>query len=268
MRPFARICLSQAGKFGLPPRIDSSGRSGDGMKIRDRLPLLAVLCCFFRTAAVAGGQRTGGAGRDAALRADAYPVAVSVFRALVAAHRLRRVGAALCAFVAADAAAVRSFRVRARRHWRWPLRRLPLSARGQLPSLWKTVCCRETRASGCSPSATTRGRVPARRVRRGRVFVQPRGRGAVPHPRRRGALCRAAHLPRVAAGTAWNISAQKRKSAASFHSLSRGGAERADGMPQCERVRRVFHGACAAVAALSAGGLRLIAPPARCCLDF
>ena len=59
---------------------------------------------LFRTAAVAGGQRTGGAGRDAALRADAYPVAVSVFRALVAAHRLRRVGAALCAFVAADAA--------------------------------------------------------------------------------------------------------------------------------------------------------------------
>lgn len=59
---------------------------------------------LFRTAAVAGGQRTGGAGRDAALRADTYPVAVSVFRALVAAHRLRRVGAALCAFVAADAA--------------------------------------------------------------------------------------------------------------------------------------------------------------------
>ncbi|MFQ6978139.1 MAG: hypothetical protein ACLRSD_15170 [Oscillibacter sp.] len=59
---------------------------------------------LFRTAAVAGGQRTGGAGRDAALRADAYPVAVSVFRALVAAHRLRRVRAALCAFVAADAA--------------------------------------------------------------------------------------------------------------------------------------------------------------------
>ena len=215
---------------------------------------------LFRTAAVAGGQRTGGAGRDAALRADAYPVAVSVFRALVAAHRLRRVGAALCAFIAADAAAVRSFGYGRGRAGAGSLRRLPRR---------RTDSCR---ACGKRRALAGRGRAAARllqqrgtgifarRVRRGRVFVQPRGRGAVSHPCRRGALRRSSHLPRVAAGAAWNISAQKRESAASFHSLSRGGAERADGMPQCERVRCVFHGACAAVAALSAGGLRLIAP--------
>ena len=215
---------------------------------------------LFRTAAVAGGQRTGGAGRDAALRADTYPVAVSVFRALVAAHRLRRVGAALCAFVAADAAAVRSLGYGRGRAGAGSLRRLPRRRADSCRACGKR-CTVARRGRAAARLLQQRGTgSPARRVRRRRVFVEPRGRGAVPHPRRRGALCGAAHLPRAAAGATWNISAQKRKSAASFHSLSRGGAERADGMPQCERVRRVFHGACAAVAALSAAGLRLIAP--------
>ena len=169
---------------------------------------------LFRTAAVAGGQRTGGAGRDAALRADAYPVAVSVFRALVAAHRLRCVGAALCAFVAADAAAVRSFGCGRGGAGAGPLRRLPRR---------RTDRCR---ACGKRRALAGRGRaaarllqqrgtgISARRVRRGRVFVQPRGRGAVSHPCRRGALRRSSHLARCRRHRMEHIRTKARKRSA------------------------------------------------------
>ena len=132
---------------------------------------------LFRTAAVAGGQRTGGAGRDAALRADAYPVAVSVFRALVAAHRLRRVGAALCAFVAADAAAVRSFGCGRGGAGAGPLRRLPRRRTDSCRACGKRCTVARRGRAAARLLQQRRARVPARRVRRGRVFVQPRGRG-------------------------------------------------------------------------------------------
>ena len=216
---------------------------------------------LFRTAAVAGGQRTGGAGRDAALRADAYPVAVSVFRALVAAHRLRRVGAALCAFVAADAAAVRSFGCGRGGAGAGSLRRIPCRRADSCRACGKRRALSRDEGERLLAFCNNAGPGFLLGVCGAGVFSSSRAGAALYLIHVAAALCAgSSHLPRVAAGAAWNISAQKRKSAASFHSLSRGGAERADGMPQCERVRRVFHGACAAVAALSAGGLRLIAP--------
>ena len=199
------------------------------MKIRDRLPLLAVLCCF--SALLLLPEVSAQAARDAMLLC-AQTLIPSLFPFFVLSSLLIACGASelLSALLSP------LMRPLFGRTGAGSLRRLPRRRTDSCRACGKR-CAVARRGRAAARLLQQRGTgISARRVRRGLVFVEPRGRGAVPHPRRRGALRRSSHLPRVAAGAAWNISAQKRKSAASFRSLSRGGAERADGMPQCERV--------------------------------
>lgn len=175
------------------------------MKIRDRLPLLAVLCCF--SALLLLPEVSAQAARDAMLLC-AQTLIPSLFPFFVLSSLFIACGASellsallsplmrpLFGLSGAGAAA------------------LALGLCGGYPvgartaaSLWKTVCCRETRASGCSPSATTRDRDfcsacaaracfrRAARARRCTSSTSPRRSAQVFSPAARCRRCRMEHI--------------------------------------------------------------------------
>ena len=229
------------------------------MKIRDRLPLLAVLCCF--SALLLLPEVSAQAARDAMLLC-AQTLIPSLFPFFVLSSLFIACGASelLSALLSPLMRPLFGlFGYGRGRTGAGSLRRLPRRRTDSCRACGKR-CAVARRGRAAARLLQQRGTgISARRVRRGHVFVEPRAALYLIHVAAAlcaGLLtCRA--LPPVPHGTYPHKSAKAQHLSTAFPAAVQNALT---GCPQCERVRRVFHGACAAVAALSAGGLRLIAP--------